>query len=501
VKILSTSQMREADAFTIMNEPVSSIDLMERAAAACVNWILSRHAVTTVFHIFCGHGNNGGDGLAIARLLIKSGFKPKVYLPSRDLKPDTKENFERLLKSKKISISTINTASDFPVIEQGDWIVDALFGTGLNRKPEGIDAELVKWINRSGHKVVSIDIPSGMFGEDNSENDPASVVKADVTLTFQTPKLAFLLADMGMKAGEIKILDIGLHRKFFDTVKTPDYFVTHNEIAGALIPREKFSHKGSFGHALLIGGTKGKAGAIQLAAKACLRSGAGLTTAYVPACVLDAVQTSIPEAMAIADPGNEFITTAPALGKYNAIGIGPGLGTDPDSAKALKLIIQNTGCPLVIDADALNIISENSTWLSFLPANSILTPHPLEFDRLFGKHKTSWERYETLKRVSVKYRVFIVLKGAYTATATPMGEVFFNSSGNPALAKGGSGDVLTGIITGLMARGLSPFYAAITGVYIHGLSADLLTKRMAEDSIIASDIIGGLSDAFLGIRG
>lgn len=497
MKILSTAQMREADAFTVTHEPVSSVDLMERAAHACANWIFSRHGVTTVFHVFCGRGNNGGDGLALARMLGEKGFQPVVYLVSegKELSPDAKINLERLNAGGKIKVNIIKAASDFPVIGPHDWIIDALFGTGLAGKLSGINAELVKWLNRTGNKIVSIDIPSGMFGENNSGNDPATVVDAHVTLTFQSPKLSFLLADMGAKVGELKILDIGLHRDYFDTVKTADNFITPADIAGAILPRDKFSHKGRFGHALLVGGSRGKAGAIQLAARACLRSGAGLTTVCVPACVLSIMQAMVPEAMAIADNEDDHISSALPLEKFNAIGIGPGLGTHEDTGRALKLLIQNSKCPLVLDADALNILSENPTWISFLPAGSILTPHPLEFDRLFGKHSSSWERYETLKRFAVKFNVFIVLKGAYTATATPMGEVFFNSSGNPALAKGGSGDVLTGIMTGLMARGLSPFYAAIVGVYIHGFSADLLVKRMAEDSVIASDIIEGLSDA------
>lgn len=503
MKVLSVAQVREADAYTIANEPVSSADLMERAGLACAVWLLKQYGRNHHYLVFCGNGNNGGDGLVIARHLADNGCHVETYIV-RAASSDSQDftvNLSRLHKQGRVTVSVFNTSEDpvLPVLDDA-IVVDAIFGSGLSREPEGVTAEIIDAINATTTDVVAIDIPSGLFGDDNLQNSYRHVIHATHTLTFQQPKLSFFFAENSEFTGRFHVLDIGLHRQFLEEAETPYYFVTKEDARKYIRPRAKFSHKGTFGHALLIAGGKGKMGAAVLATRACLRAGAGLVTAYIPSCGESVLQSSVPEAMLLFSESETEIAGTTLPEKFSAIGIGPGIGASEQTANALKQLLQNFNQPLVCDADALNILAQNPTWLEFLPENSVLTPHPGEFDRLAGKQSTGYERMETQREMAMKLGVFIVLKGAYTSIACPDGTVYFNSTGNPGMATGGSGDVLTGIITGLLAQGFPSEDACVLGVYLHGLAGDLAAAENSEEALIAGDLVTHLGQAWKRVR-
>lgn len=491
MKILSTEQIREADRYTIQNEPVSSVDLMERAATQVTQWLLARLGKNASVKIFCGMGNNGGDGLVVARQLYQKGFEPKVFMVgvADRMSPDCEANFQRLQKECVITPTFICAAEDFPVIAGEDVVIDALFGSGLNRPLEGLAAELINYLNQQQAIRVAIDIPSGLFADRPSPAD--AVFRADYTLTFQTPKLAFFMPENDPYVGQMEVLDIKLHPKFLLEVETNNFLVDRRLIKPILHHRPKYSHKGTYGHALLVAGSEGKTGAAILGAKSCLRTGVGLLSLKLPQSAWTPLQAALPEAM---------IHTSDKLDAFNAIGVGPGLGTDDDAQRSVRQLLQNAQVPMVMDADALNILSEHKTWLSFLPAKAILTPHPKEFERLFGKTSNAFERLELLREMAAKHNIIIVLKGANTAVAMPNGSVFFNSTGNPGMATAGSGDVLTGMILSLLAQRYTPEEAAVLGVYLHGLAGDLAASAIGQEALIASDITEHIGKAYLSLR-
>ncbi|MBI3509911.1 MAG: NAD(P)H-hydrate dehydratase [Bacteroidetes bacterium] len=499
MKILSVAQTKEADAFTIAHEPVASIDLMERAALSCTVWILKKFGRNFPFRIFCGNGNNGGDGLAIARQLSEQGCDVKVFLLriSKEDAPDFNENLSRLKKSGKTEISVLTDDTiELVNVTEGRIIIDALTGTGFKGEAAGTFAHLIDKMNSFGNAIVSIDIPSGLNGDDNSSSSLKHVVHAKFTLTFQYPKLQFLFSENSSFVGDFHILDIGIHKSFPEQINSSFYFNTKEEIKKNLHTREKFSHKGTFGHALIVAGSKGKMGAAILCARACLRSGAGLVSACVPREGNLIMQTAVPEAMLVEQEGTDFISGKIPVSEFAAIGAGPGLGKAKETETALRQLINSFNGPLVLDADALNIISENKNLLSILPKETILTPHPGEFDRLTQKHKNGFERMKTQKELAAKNGIFIVLKGAYSSIACPDGKVYFNSSGNPGMATGGSGDVLTGIITGLRAQGYSSLESCRIGVYLHGLAGDISASAVTENGVIAGDISENIGRAW-----
>jgi len=498
MKILSVENIRKADAYTIKNEPISSIDLMERAGTNCALWIKKKLKKKQKVFVFVGPGNNGGDGLVIARQLFEQGYDISVCLIhfTEKFSDDFNINLNRLKKLKNINIIDVHSVKDLPNIEANSIVVDALFGSGLSREIEGLAAEAIHHINSSNAVVVAIDIPSGLYADRIIESKKDPVVFADYTLSLQFPKLSFMFAETELIVGQLEIIPIGLHEGFIEMVEASAYLLEPNDIAQLIQFRSKFSHKGSFGHALLIAGSYGKMGAAVLAAHASLRSGLGLLTTHIPKKGIDILQTAVPENMVSIDEQEEYFSKPPKLNPYNAVGIGPGLGKDIQTQKAFKLLIQEVNAPMVIDADALNILSENKTWLSFLPEESILTPHPKEFERLAGKSSNSFERLKKQKEFAFKYKVYVVLKGANTSIATPNGQVFFNSTGNPGMATAGSGDVLTGIILGLLAQNYSPLHSALLGVYIHGLAGDIAAHKKGFEALIASDIIKYLGKAF-----
>jgi NAD(P)H-hydrate epimerase len=498
MKILSAEQIKVCDAFTIQNEPITSIDLMERAAMACIKHIVKNASIDSNFIIFCGKGNNGGDGLAIARFLIKRNYSVKVFVvnQSQNSSNDFNINLERLKELKPEIIFNIENEEDLKTIEfpPSTLIIDALFGIGLNKPLSGIAATLAGFLNATKLFIISIDIPSGLYADKPNGNNDV-IVRSSVTLTFQFPKLSFLMPQNGIYVPEFKVLDIGLDKTFIQNISTPYHYITKIDLQPLLKQRAKFSHKGDFGHALLVAGAYGKMGASVIAAKACLRSGAGMLTIQTPKKGIEILQSSIPEAMVNADADEELISELPSMHKFTAVGIGPGIGTNAVTESVIKKLLNYT-LPMVFDADALNILANNKTWLSFLATDTILTPHVKEFDRLTQKHISDFERLETAKQFSIKNSCIVVLKGAYTQTVMPDGNVFFNSTGNAGLAKGGSGDTLTGILLGLLARGYTPPQAALIGVYIHGSAADNAIKKIYIESLLATDVINRIPKAF-----
>lgn len=495
--ILNASQIRAWDAFTIEHEPIKSIDLMERAALACFHWLEMKDLTSRSFQIFCGKGNNGGDGLALGRILLQAGARVDIYVlsPENMGTADFQCNLLRWKDYSTREIHWLNESKDFPTLVSNSVVIDALFGSGLNRPLEGINALLINYLNEHAKEIISIDLPSGLMSDTLEIGVP--IIQASHTLSFQSPKLAFYFPENEQFIGEIHLLDIGLSAGFLHQV-VPEISLINQELVEKIYkPRQRFSHKGTFGHALLLAGSYGKTGAALLAAKACMHSGVGLLTVGVPQCAYLILQVGLPEAMVTSDQKkNKLATIMPNYSNYQAVGIGPGIGTEKKTRQWLLnqlLVIQ---CPLVLDADALNAIAHEEKW-HCIPKNSILTPHPKEFDRLFGLCQNSQERILKAIEKAKELSCIVVLKGHHTLIATSEGEVWFNTTGNAGMATGGSGDVLTGIITSLLAQGYVSKDAALLGVWLHGKSGDIASKRHGQEALVASHIIEFLGDAFL----
>ncbi len=491
MKILSASQIRELDAYTIQNEPISSLDLMERAARAFVCWLCARYDNRQKIVIFCGKGNNGGDGLAVGRLLSGKGYQVSVYVVHYTQKSsdDFQANLDRMGDS--LPIHDIWHTDEIPALAPDDLMIDALLGSGLSRPATGLLKQVIAALNHSPAEVISVDIASGLYiNKVNSQSD--TIVKPDHTVSFQLPKLAFMMPHNGAFVGKWHVMDIGLSETFIEKTETP-YFFTDATTAQHLIrSREKFSHKGTFGHALLLAGSYGKMGAAQLSGGACLRSGVGLLTVHVARCGYTIMQIALPEAMVSVDIHENLVTTLPELDPYSAIGVGPGLGKEPQTLKALGELIEKAKVPMIWDADALNLLSENSDLLKKLPVGTIISPHPKEFERLAGKSSDDYDRLERARRFAQDHSLVVCLKGAHTAVIFPDGSVHFNETGNSGMATGGSGDVLTGILTSLLAQNYSPQDAARLGVYQHGIAGDRAAHARTKVSMIASDIVDNL---------
>jgi hydroxyethylthiazole kinase-like uncharacterized protein yjeF len=494
LKIFSVSQIKNWDLYTIKNEPIKSIDLMERAATACFNWIIKNFEKSISLKIFCGKGNNGGDGLAIGRLLSSKKYVVSVFILENKNpgSPDFEKNLKRLKKTSA-KISFLENEKSFPVLSKDDLIVDAIFGTGLNKKPTGFIFSLINNINQTSANIISIDVPSGLFVDKNSVGN--TIIRATYTLTFQNQKLAFLMPENESFVGKVTLLNIGLSKEFEEKEKVQFEFIDKNLIERIYTPRKVFSNKGNFGYACLLCGSYGMMGAAILSTRACLRSGVGKLTCYICEAGYNILQTSVPEAMCKVF-GDKFLKGAKDFKDFDVIGIGPGIGKYESHKKLLTDLFTNFKKPLVIDADALNILSENRSLYKLIPANSILTPHPKEFERLFGKTNSDFERINLALSKAKELNIFIVLKGHHTFIASPDGNGFFNSTGNAGMATAGAGDVLTGIITGLLSQKYSPLNACIFGVYLHGLSGDIAAKNISEEALIANDIIENLGNAF-----
>lgn len=502
MKIFSVDKIKEADAYTIQNEPIADIDLMERAATQLFKWIRHRVDPEHRIFVFAGLGNNGGDGMALSRLLTEAGYEVFVYVVKySDKSSDSFSiNFNRFKTTAPERLVEIESEKEFPEIGEEDLIVDAIFGSGLTRPVKGMAAAIIRRINASLAVTLAIDIPSGLYADKSSLNTGGEIIHADYTLSFQLPKFAFLLPENDSFVGEWHILDIGLHPTFIQKTRVENFYLLKKDIRPLIKKRGRFSHKGTYGHALLIAGSYGKMGAAILSAKATLRSGVGLLHVHTPKAGYTILQTALPEAMLSMDRYENYFSEIPDLSPFNAIGIGPGLGMEHQSQMAMKLLIQNYRNPLVIDADGLNILAQNKTWLSFLPPNSILTPHPKEFERLAGKWANDFDKIEKQKAFAIRFKVIVVLKGAHTTICLPNGHCYFNSTGNPGMATAGSGDVLTGIITGLLAQHYAPEHAALLGVYLHGLAGDLAVRKTGLEALMAMDIVDSIGRAFKKIK-
>ncbi len=501
IPVLSAEQMRMADAHTIAHEPISSLALMERAALRCTNRLMEWLSFDRPVLVLAGMGNNGGDGLVMARALRMAGQQNVKVLVARYKETGSTEFEANLARWVEVAGEVVDLREGEPIPEFAPdaLVVDALFGTGLQRPLEGWLKEFVRVVNRRPNEVLSIDLPSGLFADTNAENDSEAIVQANRTYTLELPKRALLLADNYRFAGDWEIVPIGLDRGFVARQET-DQVVIEAADAAALMPwRSRVAHKGDRGHAWLLAGGPGKMGAAVLAAHAALRSGCGLLTTHLPKQGAAIMHQQLPEAMAHEDP-EPVLATLPKFGRVAAIGVGPGMGTADETARLLKRLVQEAPAPLVLDADALNILAENRTWLAFLPAGTILTPHPKELERLVGKAGSDEERLGQARELARRNRLVVVLKGAYTAICSMDGRVFHNRAGNPGMAKGGSGDVLTGILTGLRAQGLDALSTAILGVYAHARAGDLAAAALGEDAMLPSDLINSLSAVWQELR-
>lgn len=486
IKILSAQQIRLVDAATIRNEPVSSLDLMERAAQNCLEAFLPYLYLGQPIHVFCGSGNNGGDGFVIARLLKIMEFDVFTWFVTfSEPTPECAAN-----KARATGVVELVTAADFPDLTAGLTVIDALLGTGTSRAPEGVLKALIEHINASSAQVLSVDIPSGLPADFIPEWETA--IAAGFTATFHQPKLTFFLKETAVFAGNWRCIDIGLDQKALDQQNTRYFQLDDAFVTSLVIPRQRFSHKGTYGHGLLIAGSKGKMGAAVLSSKAALRSGIGLLSAHIPAIGLNVLQTAVPEAMCFPDPNEERVSRLFADWEaYSAVGIGPGLGTHDDSLHVLSDVIAHHST-VVIDADALNVLAAHPQLLENLPEHTVLTPHPKEFERLAGNSVSTGDRLDRLVHFAQAYRCTVILKDAISAVATKDGKVYFNTTGNPGMATGGSGDVLTGIVLGLLAQGYSPEHAAMIAVYFHGKAGDAVAAERGQAALIAGDLVESL---------
>ncbi|WP_185872764.1 NAD(P)H-hydrate dehydratase [Blattabacterium cuenoti] len=506
MKILSSSQIKKLEQTCIDNEHISSIDLIERAATSCLNWIINHKQLlfNTLKNIIilAGKGKNGGDGITLAKKLYLYGYyNITIYI----VNIANNASNEFLIQKKKITkygikIKYIDKYQKFPIFNHtyDILLIDAIFGIGFNRPI--ISTYWISFFNYINNQqfriVISIDIPSGLLMK--KEDNNVTIIKATYTLTFHFPKLSFFLPDYSDYIGTWYLLNIGWKDNYVHNIITNYFFIDKKIICKIYKKkRKKFTHKGTYGHGLLIGGSYGMIGSMALASKASFKTGIGKLSVYIPRCGYQILQQFIPEAIVQTDNNNFFIQKIPLSFKVNSIGIGMGIGDKNEqtsnAVKSFLLYQKKYGkIPIVIDADALNILSNQLNFLNFIPKNTIITPHPKEFYKLCGSWKNDYHKLEILKHFSQKNKIFCVLKGAHSIISTPDGDLYFNSTGNPGMATAGTGDVLSGIITSLLSQGYSQKEACIFGVYLHGLSGDLAAFNHSEESIIAEDIINYL---------
>lgn len=502
MKILTAIQMAKLDDYTIKHEPVTSINLMERAAIALCDQIKTICKPTASLKIFAGPGNNGGDALAVARLLAKE-YEIEVFLfnTSGHLSNDCEANAQRLKEDNSdVTFHEITNQFEMPNLSKNDWVIDGLFGTGLNKPLSGGYALLSKFINRSEAGVISIDIPSGLMCEDNSYNVAANIIRANYTLTMQCLKPAFLMADNQQFVGELKVLNIGLLEDEVAFEQMPYCLVEEEDAKQLLKHRDPFGNKGTFGHGLLIAGSYGMAGAAIIAARACMHCGIGKLTIHTPKANNSILQMAVPETVLHHDEENYFFTTPIKMEGFDAMAIGPGLGEKKDTAVAFIEQISHTQKPLVIDADGLNILADHKGWIQQIPKNSILTPHPKEFMRLFGNSLSSFDMLNQAREQAEHQMVYIILKGHYTAICCPNGQIYFNTTGNSGMATAGSGDALTGMLLSFLAQGYPTEHACKLAVYLHGLAGDLAAAELTEEGMTVNDLIHFLPYAIKNLK-
>ncbi|HEY4324590.1 MAG TPA: NAD(P)H-hydrate dehydratase [Mucilaginibacter sp.] len=489
--LLTSSQIREADAYTIAHEPIASIDLMERASKAFVGWFFNRFSdKRQSISIYCGTGNNGGDGLAIARMLDSHQYKSVNVKIARFSDKSTDDFNINLKRLQETSVPTyeIGHGDSFPS-EDSEVIIGAILGTGLNKPLDGDFKRLVDYINSLQKTVVSVDVPTG-FLTDGEVSADAIALKSDLVITFQQPKINFLLPESAPYIKCWEALNIGINEKFIQSLDSPYQLIEEKDIQRMLKPRYRFSNKGSYGHALVVAGEPETMGAALLCASACVYAGSGLTSACVPASGLTALNCYMPEIMAVVRQGFELPKIE--LEKFDTIGIGPGLGKGEEALNLFIDILKSYKKPIVVDADALNLLAAHKELLGQVPPNSILTPHMKEFDRLFGDHKDWWQRIQTSIKKTKELKLYILLKNDYTLIITPQGKVYFNSTSNAAMAVGGMGDVLTGIVTALLSQQYTAEEACIIGAYVHGKAGDELALPNRMHVVLPSQVAGRL---------
>ena len=496
-KIFRTSELSRLDAYTIENEPIKSIDLMERAARAVVEKLQKKFPGTPVFNILVGPGNNGGDGYAIARLLSVWNRHVKVFAVNGGAQrsPDCLENYRRYRKLFSNHVDILQ-AGDLR-LDPGAIIIDALFGAGLNRPVTGLFADVIHKVNESHHTVVSIDMPSGLMGEDNRHNDGA-IIRATYTYTFQFPKLALMLSENYPYVGHWEVLPIGLHPRVLAETPSRHYYINSSAVASRLLPLPKFAHKGTLGHALLVAGSSAMPGAAILAARGAIRSGCGLLSVLVPADVRPLLLAAVPEALVDAQPLDGMASCD--FSRFSALGAGPGIPATESTWPQWHRLLTSWRGKTVLDAGLLTLLAAHPDTFDELPPRAILTPHPGEFERLVGKTENDFDRLNKLATFARQHQLIAVLKGAHTVVASPDGDLYFNATGNPGMAKGGSGDVLTGVILALLASGHEPLDAAIIGVHVHGLAGDKAAARHGQRGTRAGDMADQLGAAWLSLE-
>ncbi len=503
MKIFSTPDLRAIEQYTMEQDSVTSLELMERAATAIVYEIVSQWRRNKHICIFAGPGNNGGDALAVARLLMVEGYFPEVYLfRTSRLSDECSANRDRLIEEfPQAQLNEIVKEFRPPHLTADTLVVDGLFGAGMNKPMTGGFTSLVEYINDSEAFVASIDVPSGLACDWEQKNEARHIIRAHVTYAIQYPKLAFFLRENAEYVGEWKVIDIGLQYDEHLGLASRLHYIEENDVKQLLRERSRFTDKTDYGHGLLVGGRYGMVGATLLAAKAALHSGIGMLTVHAPRCANIMLQTAVPEALYDADEDDLECYEARIKQRYNALGVGIGMGRTAKPSACLRNILSNLELPAVFDADALNIMAANKSLLDLLPADTIITPHVREFERLFDcVIDSDAHRLQQAIAVAHFYQIVIVLKGAYTAIITPKGDIYFNTTGNSGMATAGSGDVLTGIITSLLAQGYPSVDAAIVGVYLHGLAGDLAVAEGSEESLVASDIVSCIGKAYKKLR-
>jgi NAD(P)H-hydrate epimerase len=507
VKVVTAQEMREIDRITIEDYGISGLVLMERAGLAVASKVREFYPDKKVL-VLCGGGNNGGDGLVAARNLHNWGFKVNalIFAKKNALSPDCNTQYQ-IAKKIGIPVEFRKDLNERDV--HGAVVVDSIFGTGLSRPVKGSLTRIFSLINDSDIPVVAVDIPSGISSDTGEVLGEA--IMADCTVTFGLPKRGHLLYPGAEYAGRLFVEDIGFPAKLLTSDRINVDMIDREMVSGLIPLRPKYSHKGDYGHVLVIAGSKGKTGAALMAAKACLRSGSGLVTLAVPESLMNIFQGRVTEEMTLPlpDDGSGMLSSKAidvilnfAAKKIDVIAIGPGIGVSHDTEKVVLELIRRSSIPLVIDADGINSIafSAERRALSEIfrkaKAPIILTPHPGEMSRLL-KQSAAKDRMNTAMSFSKEAGTYLVLKGVPTVVAEPEGRAFINTTGNPGMATAGSGDVLTGIIASLLGQSLNPVNASLLGVYIHGFAGDMAAKGKGEHSLIATDIIDSLPDAFV----
>ena len=495
LKILNSEQLGQVDQLSVQDQQITSWQLMERASIEATQHILkyiSKHQQQII--VLAGNRNNGGDGLAIAHHLKNSGFQVDIYVFNYAPKPssDFSKNLNRLAKTK---VTNVDKNTNFPHIDKKCVVIDSIFGVGLNRRLPELVENWIAFFNATDALVFAIDVPSGLY-LDRLPDEDEKVFQADKTFTFQLPKLALLFPSTARNAGDTEIVDIGLSKTAIRQIEAKDHYLTKKQIQQKLIKRDRFSHKGTFGHALLVGGSYGMNGSIRLAAEACMRSGVGKTTCKVPKSAVDILQIAVPEVMLLASEKHKYIDDTKDLSAYDSIGIGVGIGTKSKVRATFADHIQKAVKPILVDADGINCLAKDKNLLYQLPENSILTPHPGEMQRLKKLSADPFVRKKEIEAFANKYQIILVYKDAHTMITNGK-QSYFNSTGNAGMATAGSGDVLTGLITGLLAQGYQPLEAATIGVYLHGLAGDFAVSKMGEHTMLSRDIISNLGEVFL----